>query len=112
MVGIICRLLELTDHLLLVSLGHSILAFIFHILPTDSDHSMGVMAHSPPNYQIIAASEPAVLPDINHPAPIFYYAGLPPGLTLPDNVNGLMNAVFSFGGATLFCELMAEMRRP
>jgi len=76
--------------------------------------SMGVMAHSPPNYKIIAASYPAVLPpsEVDNPPPIFYYAGLPPGLTLVDNVNGLMNAVFSFGGATLFCELMAEMRRP
>lgn len=74
--------------------------------------SMGVMAHSPPNYELIHASYPTVLPNVNDPAPIFYYAGLPPGLTLVDNVNGLMNAVFSFGGATLFCELMAEMRRP
>jgi hypothetical protein len=27
-----------------------------------------------------------------------------------DNINGLMNCVFAFGGATLFNELMAEMR--
>jgi hypothetical protein len=73
---------------------------------------MGVMAHSPPNYQLIHASYPGVLPNINDPPPVFHYGSLPPGLTLVDNVNGLMNAVFSFGGATLFCELMAEMRRP
>ena len=39
-------------------------------------------------------------------------AGIPPGKTLADNVNGVMNGVFAYGGATLFNELMAEMRRP
>ena len=73
---------------------------------------MGVMAHSPPNYTAIAASFPDILPDINNPSPIFHYASLPPGLPLTANVNGLMLAVFSFGGATLFVELIAEMRRP
>lgn len=71
---------------------------------------MGVMAHSPPNYKIAQAQDPNF--DINNPAPIVVSAGPPPGLNLADNVNGLMNAVFSFGGATLFVELMAEMRRP
>ena len=75
---------------------------------------MGVIAHSEPNYTAVAASYPAVLPpsEVNNPPPIFYYGNLPPGLGLVDNVNGLMQAVFSFGGATLFCELMAELRRP
>lgn len=36
----------------------------------------------------------------------------PEGTDLMDHVNGLMNAVFAYGGATLFNELMAEMRRP
>jgi hypothetical protein len=70
------------------------------------------MAHSPPNYAAIAASYPSILPDINNPAPIYHSAGLPPGLPLVTSINGLMLAVFSFGGATLFCELIAEMRRP
>ncbi|KAI1610836.1 transmembrane amino acid transporter protein-domain-containing protein [Exophiala viscosa] len=72
--------------------------------------TMGVMAHSPPNYALYAASNPDF--DINNPDPIKVAGGSPPGLSLNDNVNGLMNAVFSFGGATLFVELMAEMRRP
>lgn len=33
-----------------------------------------------------------------------------PGLTA--GISGLMNGVFAYGGATLFNELMAEMRRP
>ncbi len=71
---------------------------------------MGVMAHSPPNYKLYAASNPDF--DINNPDPVQVSGAAPPGLSIVDNVNGLMNAVFSFGGATLFVELMAEMRRP
>lgn len=109
MASLLCSIPEPAHHLLFVSLTNPSLSILSI---ADECSSMGVMAHSPPNYQIIAASYPAVLPNVSDPAPIFYYAGLPPGLTLADNVNGLMNAVFSFGGATLFCELMAEMRRP
>jgi uncharacterized MAPEG superfamily protein len=72
--------------------------------------TMGVMAHTEPNYKIYAAQHPDF--DINHPDPIVVSGPAPPGLSLSANVNGLMNAVFSFGGATLFVELMAEMRRP
>ncbi|KAJ9604342.1 hypothetical protein H2200_011176 [Cladophialophora chaetospira] len=72
--------------------------------------TMGVMAHSDPNYKLYAASHPDF--NINHPDPIQVAGPAPPGLGIVDNVNGLMNAVFSFGGATLFVELMAEMRRP
>ncbi|KAL7947139.1 transmembrane amino acid transporter domain-containing protein [Trichoderma barbatum] len=72
--------------------------------------TMGVMAHSPPNYVLYAASHPEF--DVQDPDPISISVTAPPELTLVDNVNGLMNAVFSFGGATMFVELMAEMRRP
>lgn len=72
--------------------------------------TMGVMAHSSPNYKLYAAANPDF--DVNHPDPIQVSGSAPPGLGIVDNVNGLMNAVFSFGGATLFVELMAEMRRP
>ena len=73
---------------------------------------MGIMANSTPNYLTIASAFPNVLPNINDPAPISTSAGSPPGFTFLDNVNGLMQAVFSFGGATLFPNLLAEMRRP
>jgi hypothetical protein len=77
--------------------------------------SMGVIAHSTPNYTAAFASYPGLFPDgtnASDPPPIKISAAAPAGLGLVDNVNGLMNAVFSFGGATLFVELMAEMRRP
>jgi hypothetical protein len=75
--------------------------------------SMGIMANSTPNYTAVLASYPSLLPNgIDHPAPITTSASSPPGLNFRDNVNGLMQAVFSFGGATLFPNLLAEMRRP
>lgn len=73
---------------------------------------MGIMANSTPNYVTIHAAFPNILPDLNNPAPIKTSGGTPPGLNFQDNVNGLMQAVFSFGGATLFPNLLAEMRRP
>ena len=67
---------------------------------------MVVVHQYPPNY---AAS----LAAYNTPqGPVIKTANWPPGLTLFDRVNGLMNCVFAYGGATLFNELMAEMRRP
>lgn len=68
---------------------------------------MGIVSNSSPNYTAVFASY-----GIPKGEPITTTAGLPPGLTFVDNINGLMQAVFSYGGATLFCELMSEMRRP
>jgi hypothetical protein len=60
----------------------------------------------PPNYS-------ASLNTFGTPqGPIVTSANWPPGSTLTDGINGLMNCVFAYGGATLFNELMAEMRRP
>lgn len=64
------------------------------------------------NYTAVAASSPDVLPDPAHPDPIKKTGGSPPGLTFDDNIVGLMQAVFSYGGATLFTELLSEMKRP
>ncbi|KAJ5141944.1 hypothetical protein N7526_002939 [Penicillium atrosanguineum] len=44
--------------------------------------------------------------------PVVTSANWPASSTLNDKVNAMMNAVFAYGGATLFNELMAEMRRP
>jgi len=68
--------------------------------------TMGIVSTSAPNWKAVTASYGI------EPGPIVTSAGVPAGLTLTDNINGLMQAVFSYGGATLFCELMAEMRRP
>jgi len=69
--------------------------------------TMVVVHYYPPNYAAAASS-----PELDVNAPIMTSAGLPPGKTVRDNINGLMNCVFAYGGATLFNELMAEMRRP
>jgi hypothetical protein len=68
--------------------------------------TMGIVSNSSPNYKAVFASYAI------EKGPIVTSAGVPPGLTFIDNINGLMQAVFSYGGATLFCELMAEMRKP
>lgn len=68
---------------------------------------MVVCSQYGPNY---AASESTFGTAPNQPIVTSGY--WPPGLDLSDHVNGLMQAVYSFGGASLFNELMAEMRRP
>lgn len=68
--------------------------------------TMGIVSNSDPNYEAVFASYQ--IPQ----GPIKTSAGVPDGLTFVDNINGLMQAVYSYGGATMFCELMAEMRRP
>lgn len=82
--------------------------------------TMGVMAHSPPNFAISvlgsagALVDPAsVTPDQdgNYP-PIKHYSYLPDSDSLVGSLNGLMSGVFAYGGAQLFVEFMAEMRRP
>lgn len=44
--------------------------------------------------------------------PVQTSSSWPEGTDLNNRINGLMQGVFSYGGATLFNELMAEMRRP
>lgn len=85
--------------------------------------TMGVAAHSAPNYDAAqAASAGAVisgpggplvaqLPDGSYP-PIQTSAKLPVGGNFGAAVTGLMQAVYSYGGAMLFTEFMSEMRRP
>lgn len=68
--------------------------------------SMAVVHEYPPNY---AASQTTYN---TPPGPVVTSANFPAGTTLFDRINGLMNCVFAYGGATLFNELMAEMRRP
>ena len=82
--------------------------------------SMGVMAHSEPNYQIgvlgsagSAVDPTSITPDANgvYP-PVKHYNGLPDPKSLVGSINGLMSGVFAYGGAQIFPEIMAEMRRP
>lgn len=82
--------------------------------------TMGVMAHSPPNYSVAKlgsaggiADPTTITPDSagNYP-PVRHYGGLPNPSSLLGSINGLMQGVYAYGGAQLFIEFMAEMRRP
>lgn len=66
--------------------------------------SMGFIAHSPPNFVSAMAAYGI------GPGPILKskFVSLP----LFNKVNGIMNMVFAYGGAMIFPEFMAEMRRP
>ena len=81
--------------------------------------TMGVMAHSPPNYaaSVLGSAGSAVDPTTitpdaqgNYP-PIFHYSALPKG-SLVGSINGLLSGVLAYAGAQLFVEFLAEMRRP
>jgi len=82
--------------------------------------SMGVIAHSPPNYAISvlgsvggSVDPDSITPDANgvYP-PIKHNGGLPDPNSMVGSVNGLMQGVYAYAGAQLFVEFMAEMRRP
>ncbi|TFK47166.1 hypothetical protein OE88DRAFT_1666471 [Heliocybe sulcata] len=68
--------------------------------------SMGFIAHSPPNY---ASAVSTYGPDIaSGPVATAAFVSQP----LYSKVNGIMQMVFAYGGAMIFPEFMAEMRRP
>ena len=67
---------------------------------------MGVAAHSAPNYAAALASYS--IPK----GPVVTHAGTPPGTSFVPSLNGLNQAVYSYGGSMMFCEFMSEMRRP
>lgn len=71
---------------------------------------MAVVAHSGVVADVAIASN-AVF-NIQPGDPISTSAGERPGLDFTVAVEGLMNAVFAYGGATVFTEFMAEMKRP
>ncbi|KAJ7674389.1 transmembrane amino acid transporter protein-domain-containing protein, partial [Mycena rosella] len=66
--------------------------------------SMGFVAHSPPNYAAALSS----LGTPFGPVETQLFAKIP----LFSQVNGIMNMVYAYGGAMIFPEMMAEMRRP
>jgi len=68
--------------------------------------TMGVVAHSEPNWVAAKASNQV------DQGPIIRTGGPPPGVAFEGQVVGLMQAVYSYGGAMLFCEFMSEMKRP
>ncbi|KAE9367704.1 transmembrane amino acid transporter protein [Stipitochalara longipes BDJ] len=82
--------------------------------------TMGVFAHSPPNYPIsvLGSAGGVVNPDTITPSnatgvnpPIIHYNGMP-SKDLTVGIFGLMQGVYAYAGAQLFVEFMAELRRP
>lgn len=71
--------------------------------------TMAVVSAYGPNEEAAAAAYPTFA-TVGQPVVTAGY--WPEGSTLMDHINGLMNGVFAYGGATLFNELMAEMKRP
>ncbi|KEQ77474.1 hypothetical protein M436DRAFT_35944 [Aureobasidium namibiae CBS 147.97] len=72
--------------------------------------TMAVVTHSHPNYEAAAKSNGV---DIGPPAPpVMTTAGPPATVEFSGQVVGLMQAVYSYGGAMLYCEFMSEMRKP
>ena len=69
-------------------------------------YRMAVVHEYPPNYA--ASFSTYATPK----GPVYTSGYWPPGTSFVNRINGLMNCVFAYGGATLFNELMAEMRRP
>ncbi len=81
--------------------------------------TMGVAAHSPPLYSASGSSAGySVNPDLVAPnkagvyPPVQHSGGLPDPSNFGASVNGLMQAVYAYGGAFLFTEFMSEMKRP
>ncbi|KAF7953859.1 uncharacterized protein EAE97_001258 [Botrytis byssoidea] len=74
---------------------------------------MGVVANSPPNYATVQASF-----GDSFTGPVVRYGGTPPsgkatgGDGFTGSLNGLNQAVYSYGGAMLFVAFLAEMRHP
>ena len=81
--------------------------------------SMGVIAHSPPNYAISVlgssggtVDKTSITPDANgNYPPIIHFGGLPV-VDIVGNLNGLLSGVLAYAGAQLFVEFLAEMKRP
>ncbi|RDW57248.1 hypothetical protein BP5796_12698 [Coleophoma crateriformis] len=68
--------------------------------------TMGIISHSAPSYATALASNGVA------EGPVITTGGVPPGSTFNSQIVGLMQAVYSYGGAVLFLEFMSEMKRP
>lgn len=82
--------------------------------------TMGAAAHSAPNYQAVSQSAGAAIDNgvlIKPNAqgvfpPVQHSAGLPNTGGFAGSVSGAMQAIYAYGGAMVFPEFMAEMKRP
>lgn len=80
--------------------------------------TMGAAANSPPLYAGSASSagysiDPKLVTPVHGKYPAVQHSnGLPSTGNFGASINGLMQAVYSYGGSMIFPEFMAEMRRP
>lgn len=81
--------------------------------------TMGAAAHTPPNYLAVGQSAGAVIdngalitPTNGIYPPVTTSGGLPNAGGFIGSVTGAMQAIFAYGGAMVFPEFMAEMKRP
>jgi Transmembrane amino acid transporter protein len=75
--------------------------------------TMAVVTRTPPNYKFshVTNNRPKNLTEIIDP--VVTSIGIPPfAKDFTSVISGLMQAVFAYGGAMLFTEFLAEMRRP
>jgi len=71
--------------------------------------TMAVVSRTLPNYDASADLNDIPMGD----GIVQTYAGSPPyAVGFTTGITGLMQAVYSYGGAMLFCEFMSEMRKP
>lgn len=80
--------------------------------------TMGAAAHSEPLFSASASSagysiNPKLVKPVNgvYP-PVQHSGGLPDPGNFGGSVNGMMQAVYSYGGCMIFPEFMAEIKRP
>lgn len=82
--------------------------------------TMVVASHSDPNYQAAGVLSAGAslqdgsidqLKDGSWPG-VRHYTNIPPTGSFVAALNGIMNTVFAYGGANVFTNFMAEMKRP
>jgi len=83
--------------------------------------TMGVIAHSPPNFAISGLSSAGTATNIDSITPdpvtgiyppVQHYNGLPNPSSISGGILGLMQGVYAYAGAQLFVEFMSELKRP
>lgn len=64
--------------------------------------TMAVCAVTPPNYE--AAHAQNLVPLVTPPEGVYHYVGVNPSIGFSGQIVGLMQAIYSYGGAMLYCE--------
>lgn len=74
---------------------------------------MVVCVYTPPNYAASNTQNGTPLATAGEiQQPILHYVSVNPAVGFQGQIIGLMQAVYSYGGAMLYCEFMSEMKKP